>query len=170
MMYQIYGYLPEIQKCINCDSAKRLCTAKKKEFEFMKKQRELEEKQKNLDFEMEKKIFEERKKIESSLEEKFRENSKKEMPSMKEFFGVKTKQGFDFLGAKFGQGTKKVTLEKNLLLVKSKLDSTMAKKIGQYIITQIANDNEVNIPSEYITEVENLLIEKNKIMEALKNG
>ncbi|QAU03975.1 thioredoxin [Acinetobacter phage Henu6] len=35
MMYQIYGYLPEIQKCINCDSAKRLCTAKKKEFEFI---------------------------------------------------------------------------------------------------------------------------------------
>lgn len=34
-MYTIYGYLPEIQKCINCDSAKRLCTAKKKEFEFI---------------------------------------------------------------------------------------------------------------------------------------
>lgn len=34
-MLKIYGYLPEIQKCINCDSAKRLCTAKKVEFEFV---------------------------------------------------------------------------------------------------------------------------------------
>lgn len=34
-MLTIYGYLPEIQKCINCDSAKRLCTAKKKQFEFV---------------------------------------------------------------------------------------------------------------------------------------
>lgn len=33
-MLTIYGYLPEIQKCINCDSSKRLCTAKGKEFEF----------------------------------------------------------------------------------------------------------------------------------------
>ena len=33
-MLTIYGYLPEVQKCINCDSAKRLCTAKKAEFEF----------------------------------------------------------------------------------------------------------------------------------------
>lgn len=33
-MYTIYGYMPEVQKCINCDSAKRLCTAKKAEFEF----------------------------------------------------------------------------------------------------------------------------------------
>lgn len=34
-MYTIYGYLPAIQKCINCDSAKRLCTVKQKEFEFV---------------------------------------------------------------------------------------------------------------------------------------
>ncbi|UQS93697.1 thioredoxin [Acinetobacter phage AC4] len=34
-MYTIYGYLPEVQKCINCDSAKRLCTAKGKEFKFI---------------------------------------------------------------------------------------------------------------------------------------
>lgn len=34
-MLTIYGYLPEVQKCINCDSAKRLCTAKKKDFEFL---------------------------------------------------------------------------------------------------------------------------------------
>ncbi|QHJ75824.1 thioredoxin [Acinetobacter phage vB_AbaM_PhT2] len=34
-MYTIYGYLPEVQKCINCDSAKRLCTAKGKEYEFV---------------------------------------------------------------------------------------------------------------------------------------
>ena len=34
-MLRIYGYLPEIQKCINCDSAKRLCTAKKQEFHFV---------------------------------------------------------------------------------------------------------------------------------------
>ena len=34
-MLTIYGYLPEVQKCVNCDSAKRLCTAKKKDFEFM---------------------------------------------------------------------------------------------------------------------------------------
>lgn len=33
-MLTIYGYLPEVQKCINCDSAKRLCDAKKKEYEF----------------------------------------------------------------------------------------------------------------------------------------
>lgn len=33
-MYTIYGYMPEVQKCINCDSAKRLCTAKKVDFEF----------------------------------------------------------------------------------------------------------------------------------------
>lgn len=33
-MLTIYGYLPEVQKCINCDSAKRLCTAKGKEFDF----------------------------------------------------------------------------------------------------------------------------------------
>ena len=34
-MYTIYGYTPDVQKCINCDSAKRLCTAKKKEYEFI---------------------------------------------------------------------------------------------------------------------------------------
>ncbi|ADG36082.1 NrdC thioredoxin [Acinetobacter phage Acj61] len=34
-MITIYGFLPEIQKCINCDGAKRLCTAKKREFEFV---------------------------------------------------------------------------------------------------------------------------------------
>lgn len=33
-MLHIYGYKPEVQKCINCDSAKRLCTAKGVEFEF----------------------------------------------------------------------------------------------------------------------------------------
>ena len=33
-MLTIYGYLADVQKCINCDSAKRLCTAKKTEFEF----------------------------------------------------------------------------------------------------------------------------------------
>lgn len=35
MMYQIYGFLPEVQKCINCDSAKRLCAAKGKEYTFV---------------------------------------------------------------------------------------------------------------------------------------
>ena len=54
--------------------AKRL-----KELEFMKKQRELEDKEKNFEFEMEKKIFEEKKKLETAIEEKFKENSKKEM-------------------------------------------------------------------------------------------
>lgn len=34
-MLTIYGYLPEIQKCINCDSAKRLCSAKKKDYNFV---------------------------------------------------------------------------------------------------------------------------------------
>lgn len=34
-MLQIYGYLPEVQKCINCDSAKRLCSAKKIDFTFL---------------------------------------------------------------------------------------------------------------------------------------
>ena len=33
-MLTIYGYLSEVQKCINCDSAKRLCTAKGKDYEF----------------------------------------------------------------------------------------------------------------------------------------
>ena len=33
-MLTIYGYLADVQKCINCDSEKRLCTAKKTEFEF----------------------------------------------------------------------------------------------------------------------------------------
>ncbi len=52
---------------------------KKKELDFMKKQRELEDKEKNFELEMEKKMFEERKKIESAISEKMQENAKKEM-------------------------------------------------------------------------------------------
>lgn len=52
---------------------------KKKELDFMKQQRILEEKEKNFELEMEKKMIFERKKIEWNLEEKMRENSKKEI-------------------------------------------------------------------------------------------
>ena len=48
----------------------------------MKKQRELEDKEKNFEFEMEKKLFEERKNIEKNIEEKLKENSKKEMDEL----------------------------------------------------------------------------------------
>ncbi len=53
--------------------------AKVIELEFMKKQRELEDKEKNFELEMEKKLINERKKIEWDLEEKFISNSRKEL-------------------------------------------------------------------------------------------
>lgn len=53
--------------------------SKKKELEFIKMKRELEDKEKNFELEMEKKLLEERKNIEKSIEERFRENSQKEM-------------------------------------------------------------------------------------------
>ncbi len=45
----------------------------------MKKSRELEEKEKNFELEMEKKILDEKKKIEEKLSEQLKENSKKEL-------------------------------------------------------------------------------------------
>lgn len=53
--------------------------AKKRELDFMKKQRELEDKEKNFELEMEKKIVSERKKIEKEIEEKINETSKKQL-------------------------------------------------------------------------------------------
>ncbi len=61
--------------------------AKKKELEFMKRQRELEDKEKNFELEMEKKMIEERKIIENKVEEKLKENSKKEMNEKLEKLG-----------------------------------------------------------------------------------
>ncbi len=53
--------------------------AKKRELEMLKKARELEDKEKNFELEMEKKLLDERKKIEGDLAKKMEENSKKEL-------------------------------------------------------------------------------------------
>ena len=53
--------------------------AKKRELEMLKKARELEDKEKNFELEMEKKLLDERKKIEDDLAKKIEENSKKEL-------------------------------------------------------------------------------------------
>lgn len=34
-MYTIYGFPPEVQKCPNCDAAKRLCDTKKIDYKFI---------------------------------------------------------------------------------------------------------------------------------------
>ncbi len=52
---------------------------RKKELDFFKKQRELEDKEKNFELEMEKKMAEERKLIEAKMFEKMQESSKKEL-------------------------------------------------------------------------------------------
>ena len=52
--------------------------AKKRELDFLKKQRELEDKEKNFELELEKKIYDERKKLESEMQNRIKELSEKD--------------------------------------------------------------------------------------------
>lgn len=92
------------------------------------------------------------------------------MPSTTEFVGAKISQGFDFLGAKFGQGKKLVELKKELISTEGKLNSTLAKEIGKYVIEEAINgNNDINIPLTYINQIRELNLKITQLQEEIKN-
>lgn len=102
-----------------------------------------------------------------AIEEQKRE---KEMPSTAEFVGAKLAKGFDFLGTKFGQGKKLVELKKDLLTAEGKLNSTLAKEIGKYVIENaLKGNNEIQIPLSYINQIHDLNNEITRLQEEIKN-
>ena len=112
---------------------------------------------------MMKNITEEAKVIESQQKER-------EMPTTTEFVGAKLSKGFDFLGAKFGQGKKLVELKKDLMTTEGKLNSTLAKEIGKYVIEEATKGNSnIQIPLIYINQIRELNNEINRLQEEIKN-
>lgn len=75
------------------------------------------------------------------------------MPTIKNFTAAKLNEGFNIIGTKFGQGKRILELKKSLLATESKLNNTLAKKIGQDIIMQVSNNERINISDENISEI-----------------
>ena len=93
------------------------------------------------------------------------------MPSTKDFLGAKISSGFNFVGEKFGKGARIVNLKKDLAIAEGKLNSTVAKDIGKFFITQILSGKEVvTIPDEMKTEVFEIQAEINRLKEELNHG
>ena len=98
------------------------------------------------------------------------QKKEKEMPSTSEFVGAKLTKGFNFLGAKFGQGKKLVELKKDLLTTEGKLNSTLTKEIGKYVIENaLKGNNEIQIPLSYINQIHDLNNEITRLKEEIKN-
>ena len=92
------------------------------------------------------------------------------MPSTGEFVGAKLAQGFNFLGTKFGQGKKLVELKKDLITTEGKLNSTLAKEIGKYVIEEATKGNaDILIPLTYINQVHELNQRIAQLQEEIKN-
>lgn len=96
-------------------------------------------------------------------------NINNNMPSVKTFTAAKLNAGFNVIGTKFGQGKKILGLKKDLLSVESQLNSTLAKKIGQTIINQVSNNEEIIVSDEYISEIIELKEKIRNIELELKN-
>ena len=93
-----------------------------------------------------------------------------QMPSTSEFVGAKISQGFDFLGTKFGQGKKLVELKKDLMTTEGKLNSTLAKEIGKYVIEEATKgSNDILIPLTYINQIRELNQKIVQLQEEIKN-
>ena len=93
-----------------------------------------------------------------------------QMPSTSEFVSSKIFQGFNFLGTKFGQGKKLVELKKDLMTTEGKLNSTLAKEIGKYVIEEATKDNnDILIPLTYINQIRELNQRISQLQEEIKN-
>ncbi len=94
---------------------------------------------------------------------------KKEMPTTKEFVSAKLSSGFNFMGKKFGQGAKLVTLKKDLAFAEGQLN-TLAKEIGKNAIEQVLNGADVvQVPETYKQEAFDIKLQIDRLREEIKN-
>lgn len=92
--------------------------------------------------------------------------SQREMPTFKEFGKAKMQQGLSYIGTKTNKLLNRAALEKDLLKVKSELNSTLAKEIGRHIIMQIEADEPIELPVELIQRVHELIERRDVLMES----
>lgn len=95
--------------------------------------------------------------------------SQREMPTFKEFGKAKVQQGLSYIGTKTNKLLNRAALEKDLLKVKSELNSTLAKEIGRHIIMQIEADEPIELPVELVQRVHELIERRDVLMEDIKH-
>lgn len=96
-------------------------------------------------------------------------SSNREMPTFKEFGKAKMQQGLSYIGSKTNKLINRASLEKDLLKVKSELNSSLAKQIGRHIIMQIEADEPIELPVALIQKVHELIERRDVLMEDIKN-
>ena len=83
-----------------------------------------------------------------------KEQERNAMPTVKDFASAKISEGFNFLGKKFGQGSRIVGLKKDLLVAESALSAKLARQIGLDVIDRVAQgERHIKIPPEVIAEI-----------------
>lgn len=95
--------------------------------------------------------------------------SQREMPTFKEFGKAKMQQGLSYIGTKTNKLLNRAALEKDLLKVKSELNSTLAKEIGRHIIMQIEANEPIELPVELVQRVHELIERRDVLMEDIKH-
>lgn len=95
--------------------------------------------------------------------------AQREMPTFKEFGKAKMQQGLSYIGTKTNKLLNRASLEKDLLKVKSELNSTLAKEIGRHIIMQIEADEPIELPVELVQRVHELIERRDVLMEEIKH-
>ena len=95
--------------------------------------------------------------------------SQREMPTFKEFGKAKMQQGLSYIGTKTNKLLNRAALEKDLLKVKSELNSTLAKEIGRHIIMQIEADEPIELPVELVQRVHELIERRDVLMEDIRH-
>jgi hypothetical protein len=93
-----------------------------------------------------------------------------QMPTFKEFGRAKMQQGLSFLGNKTSKLLNRAALEKDLLKVKSELNSTVAKEIGRHIIMQIEAGESIELPVDLVSRVHELIEQRDVLMEDIRNA
>ena len=93
-----------------------------------------------------------------------------QMPTFKEFGKAKVQQGLSFLGNKTNKLLNRAALEKDLLKVKSELNSTVAKEIGRHIIMQIEAGESIELPVDLVSRVHELIEQRDVLMEDIRNA
>ena len=102
-----------------------------------------------------------------TVDAKVTDKKPKEMPSVAEFTGAKLSGA---IGAKFGQGAKIVSLKKDLVVTEGKLNKSLAREIGAYVIEQVVNGRDtIVVPQEFIERIEDLLEQIDALKEEIQN-
>jgi len=105
-----------------------------------------------------------------TVDAKVTDKKPKEMPSVAEFTGAKLSGAFNTIGAKFGQGAKIVSLKKDLVVTEGKLNKSLAREIGAYVIEQVVNGRDtIVVPQEFIERIEDLLEQIDVLKEEISN-